>query len=167
MNSRKQWERYIKRKGDVNVDDLTQFLNEKCLLMEALDLEILVKKDIGATPADLVYGVTLRLSADLIEQSTAPNPQPNLSCVTKLKTIIRNIMAPPIARHNKVVSHTPKYLRSSSCVFRGEKYYMLDIQGKPENISIDRLKPAYMEATDSAHMPPQAEPKDATEHFTF
>ncbi|KAG0410955.1 hypothetical protein HPB47_011930 [Ixodes persulcatus] len=60
-----------------------------------------LKTDIGCTAADLVYGQTLRLPAEMIAApliSTMPDP---LSYVTQLREVMRNLRATPTRHHDR------------------------------------------------------------------
>lgn len=145
---------------------------------EALPLVLLgirntVKLDIGATPSELVYGTTLRLPADLVEQyTTSPIAlDASIDYAARLKNKMQRIRFMQTSWHNKSDTYIPKDLLTATHVFvrvdsvrkplqfpydgpykvlqRADKYYKIEINGRSENISIDRLKPAYVESQEA------------------
>ncbi|XP_065355319.1 uncharacterized protein LOC135949809 [Calliphora vicina] len=123
-----------------------------------------IREDVNATPAELVYGTTIRLPCDLLQNST--EFAPNSDFVQNLKTQM-NMLKPVDVKHksNKSV-FLHKNLESCSFVFvrndavkkplqqpydgpyrvlkKADKFFTLDINGCSKVISIDRLKPAFM-----------------------
>ncbi|KAJ8721092.1 hypothetical protein PYW08_006557 [Mythimna loreyi] len=129
------------------------------------------KEDIQATPAELVYGEPLNLPGQFLsskEDFTAAD-------VTQYATRLRHHMAMltprPTSWHSTSPFYVPRDLHLSSHVFlrkdyvrssleppyagpykvlqRQAKYFTIEVQGKPNNVSIDRLKPAYMMREDN------------------
>ncbi|CAN8021794.1 unnamed protein product, partial [Ixodes persulcatus] len=132
-----------------------------------LGLRTTLKTDIGCTAADLVYGQTLRLPAEMIAApliSTMPDP---LSYVTQLREVMRNLRATPTRHHDRHPTYVCEELTSATHVFvrrdavkkpldqpydgpfkvldRRDKFFLLDLNGRRDTISIDRLKPAHLD----------------------
>lgn len=130
------------------------------------------KDDIQATPAELVYGETLTLPGQFL----SPREDYAAADVTEFANRLRQQMgklAPrPTAWHTTATPfYVPRDLHSSSHVFlrrdhvrssleppyagpyrviqRHPKYFTIDVQGRPNNVSVDRLKPAYVMREDT------------------
>ncbi|XP_047985006.1 uncharacterized protein LOC125225368 [Leguminivora glycinivorella] len=148
---------------------------------EALPLILLgirsaVKEDLQATPAELVYGETLRLPGQFL----SPMPDYKVGDVTEYATRLRSHMANlsprPASWHIKSTPfYIPRGLETCSHVFlrvdrvrssleppyegpykvmrRQKKFYSIDIKGKLNNVTVDRLKPAYIMREESPQPP--------------
>ena len=115
--------------------------------------------------AELVYGTTLRVPGELISPTPTPVPDP-ASFATKLCQNMQSVKAIPPRPHIRS-SHFPHSLSSTSDVLvrhdavktslqqpydgpykvikRNTKYYTILVNGHNVNISIDRLKPAFLD----------------------
>lgn len=134
-----------------------------------LGLRSTFKEDIGATPAELVFGTTLRLPADIfVERENAITEN---EFVKDLRRHMQAIQPTYTAHHHRQTvfvhpglancthafvrvdrvraSLEPPYEGPFPVTLRSEKYFALTIRGKTSHISIDRLKPAFL-ATDGA-----------------
>lgn len=138
------------------------------------------KDDLKATPAELVYGETLRLPGEFIHPQTSGSTDLT-DYSARLRSLIHQLSPSPASRHcrNSVfifkdlstASHiflredalrgalTPAYTGPYKVVDRSDKYFKIDYRGKTVSVSIDRLKPAYLLNTEhSATAPPAADP---------
>ena len=141
---------------------------------EALPLVLLgirntVKADLKCTSASLVYGCPMRLPASLIVESHSTAMDPS-TYATRLASYMRTLEpAPP--RVQTRTSYVPATLATSDFVFvrcdsvrrplrapytgpfrvvrRSDKTFVIDRRGKNETISIDRLKPAFIDDASS------------------
>ena len=134
------------------------------LPMVLLGIHTALKDDLGCTAAELVYGTSLRLPGEFFAASPdTPNPS---SYVTQLKSAMRQLRASP-TRAAQRQSYVNPALATSSHVFvrhdatrkplqqpydgpfkvvkRAAKYYTVDINGRHDTVSLDRLKPAFCE----------------------
>ena len=131
-----------------------------------LGIRSALKEDIGCTAAELVYGTTLRLPSEFFTTSKDNGPDP-ATYVTCLKSTMRTLKAAPTRQTLRPNVHVSNTLSSSSHVFirndavkkplqqpyngpykvlkRSDKYYTIDINGKQDTVSIDRLKPAHID----------------------
>lgn len=145
------------------------------LPLTLLGLRTAYKPDIKASAAEMVYGCTLRLPGEFI-QSSAPEPEEIF--VKNLRQIMHSIQPADTAHHTTDKPFIHPDLKSTSHVLvrvdriksslprpyegpheimkRGEKFFKLNIKGKPINVSIDRLKPAYMEFNDQTDILPSS-----------
>ena len=123
------------------------------------------KDDLQCSSAELVYGQTLRVPGDFLPDPTQPwSP-------TQQRRDLRadeRLFAPvPTSAHGIPRSRVLPQLRDASFVFvrhdahrnplkppydgpfqvlrPGDKFFIIDWGGKPESISVDRLKPAHMD----------------------
>ncbi|XP_036347725.1 uncharacterized protein LOC118757097 [Rhagoletis pomonella] len=128
-----------------------------------LGLRATFKEDIQATPAELVYGKSLRLPAEFFTES---KPHPNeVEFIEDFRRAMNLIRPTQTAHHAKAQPFIQKELHRCTQVFvrndavgpplqqpydgpfavieRHPKYYTLDIRDKAKKISIDRLKVAF------------------------
>uniref|UniRef100_A0A5S6Q580 Integrase catalytic domain-containing protein n=1 Tax=Trichuris muris TaxID=70415 RepID=A0A5S6Q580_TRIMR len=129
-----------------------------------LGLRAALKRDIGCSTAELVYGAALRLPGQFFE----PKPVEQVD-INGFADSIRRTMAslrpvPPRELPARPY-HIDSKLQSAGNVFvrcevsgnqlqpryRGpfkvlSKYFLLDVNGKTQSVSIDRLKPAYVDS---------------------
>ena len=121
------------------------------------------REDPECSAADLVYGSALHLPGEFL-------PQPGQSAPTSeflkgLQQFMRTAIPPPPVRHGGRPSQVPSDLSSTGWVFvrkdgyrrpltrpysgpfriveKREKYFILDVNGRNDPVSIDRLKVAY------------------------
>ncbi|XP_050359285.1 uncharacterized protein LOC126779407 [Nymphalis io] len=123
------------------------------------------KEDISTSSAELVYGEPLRLPGTFFNNC----PTEIVDCtdfLARLRENIRKLKPTPVVHHGRTPVFISKDLRSALQVFirqdfvrkplqapyagpytvieRGDKFFKIDIRGKPTTVSIDRLKPAYI-----------------------
>ncbi|XP_061879645.1 uncharacterized protein LOC133631461 [Entelurus aequoreus] len=121
-----------------------------------LGLRSAPKEDLAAAPAELVFGQPLRVPGEFLPEGCTPRPFPFLS---------RGSLAPGPIHHCFPKSFVPSELKSARFVFvrhdahrsplqppydgpfrvleRGPKNFVLDMGGRRECVSLDRLKPAH------------------------
>ena len=137
-----------------------------------LGLRTALKQDLGCSTAELVYGTTLRIPGEFFAPGTDPLTSDPSTYAAQLKLAMRSLKAiPPRADLNRTF-FVPKDLLTCPFVFvrhdavrrplqapydgpfkvlrRSDKHFTLDLNGREEVISIDRLKPAYMDNTTTA-----------------
>ncbi|BHF76259.1 hypothetical protein SprV_0501935700 [Sparganum proliferum] len=139
-----------------------------------LSLRSTLKADIGCTAADLVYGISLRLSGELVSPSKTLTFFEPCSYVERLRSAMRNLRATP-SRTSPARSPIPPDLDKCDFVLvrhgavrrplqqpydgpykvlrRSDKDVVIDRNGKTDTVSVDRFKPAYID--DSDHSSPQ------------
>ena len=130
-----------------------------------LGLRTAPKEDLQASSAELVYGQPLRVPGDFIPKTTAPWSA--ASQRTSLLDSARTFVPVPATQHGTPVSQVPTDLRSAHYVFirhdahrtplqppydgpfrvleKGAKHLVVDIGGKSEHVSVDRVKPAHLD----------------------
>lgn len=130
-----------------------------------LGIRVAIKDDIKCSPADLVYGQSLRIPSELIVNHPNDSPPSYSNILNKLrervnsfdptdtrKTQQSNIYTPEslndcnyvFVRVDKVKTGlTPPYEGPYEVIRRFRKYFVLNIKDKNISISIDRLKPAF------------------------
>ncbi|XP_029637976.1 uncharacterized protein LOC115213180 [Octopus sinensis] len=130
-----------------------------------LGIRSTIKEELGYTPAELVYGTTLTLPGQMIEPVSQNFPDPQ-QYVHRLRTSMSQL-SPSGPRQQNVVSRVPKDINTWTHVFvrndgipsqlrppysgpykvikREPKYFVLDIGGKRNTVSIDCLKKAFIE----------------------
>ena len=130
-----------------------------------LGLRSSVKEDIGVSSAHMVYGTSLHLPGQFFDQTTIEQ-QPTSEYVEQLISCMSNIRSTAPQHHCSPPVHLDKNLRTCSHVFirvdtpkgalnprysgphkvlqRHDKYFTLAMNGRLPNVSIDRLKVAYL-----------------------
>ncbi|XP_029657312.1 uncharacterized protein LOC115231430, partial [Octopus sinensis] len=143
-----------------------------------LGIRSTVKEELGYTPAELVYGTAFTLPGQMIEPVSQDFPDPH---VHRLRTSMSQL-SPSDPRQQNVVSRVPKDINTWTHVFvrndgipsqlrppysgpykvikREPKYFVLDIGGKRNTVSIDRLKEAFLE--EDLHAVPSFPRTDST-----
>lgn len=139
------------------------------LPMILLGLRTTLKEDTNCSVAELVYGSSLRLPGDFFVASPDTELLDPLDYVARLKTVIRSLQPVPFRKPHQSQVFVSPYLETATHVFvrndaarrplqptytgpfkviaRAPKYYKLDINGKEDTVSLDRLKPAHMANT--------------------
>lgn len=137
-----------------------------------LGLRCSYKEDIKATPAELVYGTSIRLPGEFLAESTSAIPIQTETYVENLRNIMQSIRSVQTSAHAERKCFVHDELKKCTKVFvrndavtpplqapydgpyevlsRTSKVYKLAVNGKTKTISIDRLKPTFeaTEATD-------------------
>ncbi|XP_075990296.1 uncharacterized protein LOC142985941 [Anticarsia gemmatalis] len=148
-----------------------------------LGMRTVFKEDLKASVAEMLYGETLRVPGEIL----VPNPcsvnfEDPTDFVVKLRRHMSKIRPIPASRHTTPAAFVFKQLNSSSHVYLREdavrralqppyngpylviersndgKSLTLDIKGKKVTVSVDRVKPAFIESqsTSPAELPPTA-----------
>lgn len=124
------------------------------------------KEDIQTSAAELVYGEPLRLPGQFLSPSDDFSSDDITQYATRLRASIQKLTPRPTAWHTTSPFYIPRDLQRSSHVFlrqdhvrgsleppyagpylvieRQPKYFTLDVKGRKSNVTVDRLKPAYM-----------------------
>ena len=135
-----------------------------------LGIQCSIKEDLGCTSTELVYGTTFRLPGEFFETTKASTEVTTdaLALLTRLRKTMRSLRAKSMTHHSRQhVSRIPTALLTCTFVFvrkdahrtplecpyeglfkvleRNDKYYTLDIRGRRDTVSIDRLKPAFVD----------------------
>ena len=140
----------------------------KSLPLVLLGIRSSLKEDVGCTSAELVYGVPLRLPGSFFTHSATSDPAPTHDYIDQLKTTMSKLRAVPprtptqrlvyvnpdlfeqthvFVRHDAVRSPLqPPYDGPFRVISRTKKHFAIDIRGRQEIVSIDRLKPAHLDA---------------------
>ena len=139
--------------------------------LEALPLVLLgirsaVKQDLKCSSAELIYGTPLTLPADLITSQQSHKQVDHSSFIQRLKSTMANIIPTQTRVKSNDTPFIPKGLKESAWVFvrkdaqrkaleppyqgpykviqmDDKKVQIIDNYGKPDYISIDRVKPAH------------------------
>nr|VZI50841.1 unnamed protein product [Spirometra erinaceieuropaei] len=124
-----------------------------------LSLRSTLKADIGCTAADLVYGTSLRLPGDYVERLRSA--MRNLRATPPRASPANSFIPPDMdkcdfawVRHDAVRRPLqPPYDGPYKVLRRSDKDAVIERNGKTDTVSIDRVKPAYID--DSDHSSPQ------------
>ena len=146
-------------------------LPENPYWMEELPLVLLGvrtawKEDPDCSPAELVYGSSLAIPGEFLPPTGANTPAPNSAFLDRLRAYMRSALPPPPLHHGTRDPQVPRNLASTGYVFVridatqkplsrpysgphriievGDKYFTLDINGRQDKVSIDRLKVAHL-----------------------
>ena len=136
------------------------------------------KDELKCSPAELVYGTTLRLPGEFFtNSSTSPTTAGSQAdYLVQLRESIKKLQPTQPTWHTSKKTFIPKELQSNTHVFvrrdalrpslsnpyegpfkvlkRSGKYYTIDLNGRHDNVSIDRLKPAFLDDTSTQHTTP-------------
>ncbi|GFS49860.1 integrase catalytic domain-containing protein [Trichonephila clavipes] len=138
-----------------------------------LGLRASLKEDILCTPAELVFGTTIRLPGEMFDSSKPDDDVVNF--VSKLKSHSQSLHPKPPKHHGKrpvfihpgLLEATHVFLRRDmlrrplqqpydgpfKVLQRKDKVFFLDINGKRVSVSIDRCKPAFFLNTEDLQLP--------------
>lgn len=152
------------------------------LPMVLLGIRTGLKGDIGCSAAELVYGTTLRVPGEFFCTTTGHSIPYPASYVEQLKIVMHKLRAAPPRRQQRK-SYVSPDLTSGTHVFvrhdairkslqqpydgpykvlkRSKKHFTVLVKGRNEVISIDRLKPAYLEVTPAPDLPRMTSPSPA------
>ena len=122
--------------------------------------------DPGCSPAELVYGQTLRIYGEFLHSCTSRLTETDVPFLSQLQKTMRSIQPPALRFHGRKTSYIPSGLALSNYVYnrrdshknplqrpydgpylvinKSDKYFTLSIKGYEETLSIDRLKAAFI-----------------------
>ena len=126
-----------------------------------------LKDDLHCTSAELVYGTILHLPGEFFDESKA-EATPDPTCyVTRLRDVMYHLQATPVHKQQATNVYVSPTFKSCSHVFihhdavrkplqkpydgsykvlkHTDKHFTIDINGRNEVVSTDRLKPAFHE----------------------
>lgn len=131
-----------------------------------LGLRCVVREDAEASPAEMLYGSNIRLPGEFFEPTPIDSSMEPSAFLHRLKAKMSKIKPVPNKHHVKSSAFVSPNLTDCTHVFvrrdsvkkplqppydgpfrvtdRSPKYFSVDINGKINNISIDRLKPAFL-----------------------
>lgn len=132
-----------------------------------LGLRTTHKPELNVSPAELVYGETLRLPGELVDPSTVPKVDADSPhFINMLRERMAQIRPQPASWHGErpVFVHkelnkcthvmlrregvkpalTPPYTGPHKVINRGEKTFEIIVNGKRNVVSVDRVKPAFV-----------------------
>ena len=155
--------------------------------MDSLPLVLLgvrtaLKEDTRATAAEMVYGTTIRLPGEFFTTSSTPSPVNPSVYVSQLKTHMQRIR-PPQSRPTRRNSHVSQSLLTCTHVFirhnavrkplqppydgySSVQTSTIDINGRKDTVSMDRLKPAHLDTTYTDITPPPIQKSAPTQRPT-
>ena len=134
-----------------------------------LGIRTAFREDLDCSSAELVYGTTLRLPGEFYESPTGTSPDSS-NYMRFLRSTMQQIR-PSVPRAGKRPVWIPGDLSTASHVYLrtdalrralqppytgpyrvvsrpSDKYYLLDVNGRQETVSVDRLKPANLPNAD-------------------
>ena len=146
-----------------------------------LGIQTAIKADLNCTTAELVFGTTLRLPGEFVAPINNDADLDPSSYVDKLRRLMRELQPTPTRAQQQRSSYLQNDLTSCTHVFvrddtvraplqapykgpflvieRRDKYFVLDVKGKRDTVSVDRLKVAYTDTSDtSVNTPPPIPP---------
>ncbi|XP_044573969.1 uncharacterized protein LOC123258157 [Drosophila ananassae] len=125
-----------------------------------LGLRTAYKPDIQATPAQLVYGTTIRLPGEFFHQSNKTQSQTEYAKefenISPAQTAHHDTSKPFIFKELETMSHVflrndavrtslqPPYDGPIEVIERNRKHFTLSVAGGAVKVSVDRLKPAFV-----------------------
>ena len=127
------------------------------------------RSDLDHSPAELVYGTSLQLPGEFVNPEQASDFQPSSEFVQRLQHTMNSHKPTVPTFHGPKQTYIPKDLSTSGFVYvrhdahrkplqrpydgpyqiinTEDKYFTLDIKGKQQKVSLDRLKPAHIPLT--------------------
>lgn len=133
-----------------------------------LGLRTVPKEDFHMSTAELVYGEPIAVPGDFVSDNTLPWSGADYLNKYRLRTQTLSPMSPP--KHGQRSDYVPTSLKTAQFVFirrdghrnplqrpyvgpykvisPGDKTFLVDIGGRSERISIDRLKPARVDTSE-------------------
>ena len=140
-----------------------------------LGIRTALKEDISCTAAELVYGTSLRLPGEFFVPASDSSVDP-ASYVARLKSTMGVLRSTPTRQPTLPRGRVDNSLESATHVFvrhhaikkplqppydgpyqvldRSAKFYMLDLKGRKDTVSVNRLKPAYLNHSPSLDTTP-------------
>ena len=128
-----------------------------------LGIRTTLKEDLKCTAAELVYGTSLRLPGEFFTPQAISNTDP-ASYVTQLKSTMRALRGRRSLNSNcrqdrslRAATHVfvrhdavrkplqPPYDGPYRVLDRSDRFYTLDLNGRTDSVSVDRLKPAHID----------------------
>ena len=154
------------------------------LPMALLSIRTTLKPDVGASPADLVYGEGLAVPGDLLPNypdNEANNANQRNASLANLRLEVERLVPKPTSAHRQANVHVPDDLESATHVMirrggvhppltqpyegpyqvqsRTETGIKVHLPGRGvEEIALARVKPAFIEANDNPQQPQQQQP---------
>ena len=154
-----------------------------------LGIRTALKTDLQCSTAELVYGTTLRLPGEFFQQSTTDAPPDPTTLIARLRDTMRDIRATPVRPQPQRNIHVSKDLSSCTHVFirhdavrkplqqpydgpyrvlaRADKYFKIDINGRQDTVSLDRLKPAHLAPTNQPTGPEISHPSPSAPPLSY
>ena len=140
-----------------------------------LGVRTAVREDSGCSPAELLYGESLRLPSDLLSSPSFGSTPALADFASDLRGIMRANAPMPFDYHGSPPERVPASLASCSHIFlrvdavrrplsppyegpfrvleRGPKTFVIDRAGKSVTVTVDRLKPASLLDPPSSAVP--------------
>ncbi|GFW94148.1 integrase catalytic domain-containing protein [Trichonephila clavipes] len=106
-----------------------------------LGLRASLKEDILCTPAELVFGTTIRMPGEMFDSS---KPDDDVDCWKQHVFLRRDMLCRPLQQ---------PYDGPFKVLQRKDKVFFLDINGKRVSVSIERCKPAFFLNTGDLQLP--------------
>ncbi|GFO11315.1 Gag-Pol polyprotein [Plakobranchus ocellatus] len=122
--------------------------------------------DPGCFPAELVYGSTLRIPGEFLQPCDARTFEPDLPFLKCLQQTMRSLQPPALKFHEYHPVYIPSSLASVDFVYvrrnshkhplhrpydgsyhvlnKNDKYFTVEVKGRPEKITLARLKAAFV-----------------------
>lgn len=132
-----------------------------------LGMRTTLKSDLQCTSAELLYGTTLRLPGQFVAANVNEQLPDPLQYVLRLRTIMDSLRPTPTRAKQSPTVYLFKELDTCTHIFlrrdavrkplqppydgpfkvlrRGAKHYTIEVRGRSEVVSVDRLKPAHLE----------------------
>ena len=138
------------------------------------------REDPDCSPAELVYGTSLNIPGEFLPPIPPHRNTPSSEFLKRLQTSMRSALPPPPAHHGSRPAQVPANLASTGYVFvrqdgyrkpltrpysgphriieAHDKYYVIDLNGREDKVTIDRLKVAHVPTPPAPPAPPTTAP---------
>ena len=136
--------------------------------MVLLGTRAALKDDLGCSTAELVYGATLCLPGEFFSASDDTLPDAS-NYANQLRTAMQGLQVTPTRTPLARLVCIPRSFVRHDAIWRplqqphdgpykvlqcSEKTFILDINGGRETVSVDRLKPDFLDAAPELTLPP-------------
>ncbi|XP_050296329.1 uncharacterized protein LOC126736143 [Anthonomus grandis grandis] len=107
-----------------------------------LGLRSHVRADTEASPAEFLFGTTLRMPGEFfLEGDFTPDPR---TFIEEFREFMRLVRPVPVTHNHKRRAHSNELIPYKVVKRPSDRVFDIDINGKTKSVSVELLKPAYL-----------------------